>query len=164
MGKHMAPLFGAARYVCNKGNWDVSQLKLQKILYLAHMVYMGRTGKRLFEGPFQAWDYGPVQPYLYRKVSAFGARPIPDIFAGAGELREDEQEILDEACRHLLHKTPGQLVENTHTPHGAWAKNYVPGVRGITIPDGDILDEYRRRVDRASRKRPLPSSSRRVTT
>ncbi|WP_410207286.1 Panacea domain-containing protein [Bradyrhizobium japonicum] len=52
----------AARHICARGNWGVTNLALQKILYMAQMVHLGRTGQRLVDAEFQAWDYGPVEP------------------------------------------------------------------------------------------------------
>ena len=53
------PAYSAARYICARGDWRVTNLALQKILYLAHMVHLGRTGRALIDGEFEAWDYGP---------------------------------------------------------------------------------------------------------
>jgi uncharacterized phage-associated protein len=39
------PAYSAARYICARGDWRVTNLALQKILYLAHMVHLGRTGQ-----------------------------------------------------------------------------------------------------------------------
>lgn len=137
----------AARHICARGNWSVTNLALQKILYMAHMVHLGRTGSRLVDAQFQAWDYGPVEPDLYRKVRMFGDRPIQDIFFVAPVVEGmPERSTLDEACDFLLPKSPGELVAMTHWQNGAWAKHYVPGVRSIPIPDADIIAEYNARV------------------
>ena len=53
-----------------------------------------------------------------------------------------EEETLRDACEHLLAKSPGELVAMTHRQNGAWAKNYVPGIRSIVIPNADIIAEY----------------------
>ena len=137
------PANSAARYVCARGDWGVTNLALQKILYLAQMVHLGRTGERLVDGEFEAWDYGPVNPDLYRTVRIFGDKPIQNVFFGAPRIfGTPEEETLREACEHLLGKSPSELVAMTHQQNGAWAKNYVPGVRSIVIPDTDIVAEY----------------------
>lgn len=137
------PAYSAARYICARGDWRVTNLALQKILYLAHMVHLGRTGQGLIDGEFEAWDYGPVSPDLYRTVKIFGDRPIQNVFFGAPRVfGTPEEETLRDACKHLLAKSPGELVAMTHRPNGAWAKNYVPGIRSIVIPTADIVAEY----------------------
>ena len=138
--------FTAARRVCGRGNWQVTNLALQKILYLAQMIYMGENKMRLIDATFEAWDYGPVEPALYHKVKFFGAEPIQDIFVPAGIDGSREAAAIDQACDFLLARSPAELVAMTHWKSGAWAKNYRPGVRGIVIPDADILEEYQARV------------------
>jgi uncharacterized phage-associated protein len=139
------PAYSAARYVCASGDWGVTNLALQKILYLAHMVHLGRTGQRLIDGEFEAWDYGPVNPDLYRAVRIFGDKPIQNVFFGAPRIfGSPEEETLRDACEHLLKKSPSELVAMTHRQNGAWAKNYVPGIRSVAIPDADIIAEYAR--------------------
>jgi uncharacterized phage-associated protein len=136
----------AAEYICRKSGWTVTQLALQKILYLAHMVHLGRGNGPLVSGNFEAWDYGPVHPALYQKVKAFGAKPIPNVFWSTEPVFGSHKEILDEACDNLLGQSPGSLVQNTHRPDGAWALHYSPIARNIVIPTSAIIDEYKKRV------------------
>jgi uncharacterized phage-associated protein len=136
--------FAAARFICQASNWQVTNLALQKILYVAHMIHLGRTGEKLIKPAFEAWDYGPVVPKLYRIVRAFGSGPIQDVFSTERDIKDTpEGKTLASTCQALLKLTPGQLVALTHMKGGAWERNYLPGVRGIEIPTGDILDEYR---------------------
>lgn len=137
------------RFICEKGGWKVTNLQLQKILYLAQMIYMGRSGgERLVDTGFEAWDYGPVSPEVYHKVRMFGARSIEDVFFHARPFSDEDprRETLEEACNVLLPMSAGKLVEITHWKDGAWATHYEPGVRGLRIPDDDIFAEYGKRI------------------
>jgi hypothetical protein len=59
----------AARYACRMSGWSLTNLKLQKILYIARMVFVGRTKDQLLiDEAFKAWDFGPVLPSLYHRV------------------------------------------------------------------------------------------------
>jgi hypothetical protein len=59
----------AARYACKMSGWSLTNLKLQKILYIARMVFVGRTKDQLLiDEAFKAWDFGPVLPSLYHRV------------------------------------------------------------------------------------------------
>lgn len=140
----------AAQYICEKSDWSVTQLSLQKILYLAQMVHLGRYEKPIVAGNFEAWDYGPVHPSLYQKVKAFGSKPIPQVFWSKEAVDGTYKEVLDDACDNLLHLTPGQLVQNTHWQKGAWATHYVPSARNIIIQESSIIDEYKARMERSS--------------
>jgi uncharacterized phage-associated protein len=136
----------AARRACARSGWTLTNLQLQKILYIAHMLHMGRTrGDRLLKRPFEAWDYGPVQPNLYSRVRIFGSDPVQDIFFSAPDIdSEAEAEVIDTSVDILAPKKPSQLVAMTHRTGSAWAKNYRAGVHGIVIPDEDIIAEYDR--------------------
>jgi uncharacterized phage-associated protein len=136
------------KFICEAGNWNVTNLQLQKILYLTQMYALGLDEERLVDTEFEAWDYGPVAPNVYRQVRMFGSSPIKDVFMGARPFSADSKklEILHDACRYLLPMKPAELVEITHWNEGAWAKNYVPGVRGTKIPDSDIVEEFKVRL------------------
>jgi len=147
-----ARLDSVCRFICERGDWRVTNLQLQKILYVAQMYHMGRSnGERLVDTKFEAWDYGPVSPELYRRARMFGSSPIKNVFFDARDFREDDprRAELISVCDELLPMKPGALVDLTHWPHGAWAKNYVPGFRGIEIPDRDIAAEFRARLHAA---------------
>ena len=44
------------------------------------MFYLGENGKPLFYANFEAWDFGPVEPNLYKKLMNAGADNIPRWF------------------------------------------------------------------------------------
>lgn len=144
----ISPL-AAAKRICERSGWTISNLKLQKILYMAHMAYMGEhNGQPLIDGQFEAWDYGPVEPSVYRYAAPHGRDPICNAFYGVEEIDADSPEAvaLDQYTDALLHFSAPQLVDMTHWDRGAWARNYAHGARGVSIPDTDILDEYRSRT------------------
>lgn len=146
----------AARYLCERSGWTLTNLKLQKMLYLAQMIYMGEhDGARLIDSTFQAWDFGPVLPEIYGQVRTFGSGAIQDVFRffGSSSISEDQKKTLDGVYDQLKGKTAGQLVSITHWPGGAWAASYIPGIRGIPISDPSILNEYK---DRLARQQPKP--------
>jgi uncharacterized phage-associated protein len=135
----------AARWLCKKAEWQITNLKIQKLLYLAHMVYVGQNnGETLIRENFEAWDYGPVIPKIYHKAKLFGTLPVKDVFLNAKDISNTKEAgIIEKAEKQFSHLTPSQLVAITHLENGAWSKNYEPGVKGIVIPTEDILEEYR---------------------
>jgi uncharacterized phage-associated protein len=138
------PVLSAAKRLARISGWTLSNLELQKILYLSHMFYLGRTGgKPLVPGHFEAWDYGPVHPELYHRAKIFGSDHVENIFhANPEPMDGPERAILDEAYAEIGSLGPGRLVSATHKPGGAWDINYKPGVRHCVIPNADILREY----------------------
>src|SRR5205814_7409199 len=127
-----------------RSGWSLSNLEMQKLLYLAHMFYLGHTGEPLVDGHFEAWDYGPVHPVLYHRAKIFGSAPVENIFNAVADLTgpREEIEILDKFVERLSHAVPGKLVAITHWDEGAWAKHYQPGGRHVVIPNEDIRQEY----------------------
>ena len=142
--------FVAAERVCQLRESGVSNLPLNKILYFAQMVRLGRTDglKPLVSESFQAWDYGPVLPSIYRRARIYGSEVIPaSAFSShLAALSTVEDALIVEVTESLRDLTPGQLVALTHQDDGAWASHYVPGEKGIVIPNQDIFQEYFRRV------------------
>ncbi|MCH9844087.1 MAG: DUF4065 domain-containing protein [Alphaproteobacteria bacterium] len=135
--------FHAAKHLC-ESNKSITNLRLQKVLYIAHMFCLGQTKQPLISGNFEAWDLGPVHVKVYHKAKIFGNSPIDSkIFRSYDndEANEDLQ-YLDSATEHLKNYTTADLVAFTHRKNGAWHKNYQARVRGIIIPNSDILKEY----------------------
>ena len=137
-------VLSAAKRLAKRSNWTLSNLELQKILYLAHMFYLGRSkGEPLVSGHFEAWDYGPVHPDLYRIAKIFGSSAVENIFHSTPEIQDGLQaSMIDEAYDTIGKSGAGRLVNATHRTGGAWASHYIPGVLHCVIPNEDILREY----------------------
>lgn len=124
--------------------WNVSNLELQKILYITHMFYLGQNEKPLLIGEmFQAWDYGPVLPTLYHTLKDNKSEKINKKF---GKKPTNQPEQLESDCISELTKTlknfsSGKLVSITHRVGSAWDKYYVPNKNNI-IPTEAISKEY----------------------
>lgn len=143
--------FSAAKTLCELRKWEISNLSLQKILYLAHMYHLGvNSGAPLILEEFEAWNYGPVVPDLYHRMKPFGSDYVGNVFHWVESVTPDQEEYrsLQMAAEGTRHMSPGQLVANTHSDDGAWAKVYRPNLRGIKIPNSAILDEYNTRLAR----------------
>ena len=137
-------VLSAAKFAGEFLDWSKSHLYIQKLLYIAHMYYLGQNGgKPLVEGNFEASDYGPVHPALYHKAKIFGSDPVKNIFRSSPKIEDGtEKEMLKVVLEVLRDSSGAKLVAMTHREEGAWAKHYHPGTRGITIPNEDIIEEY----------------------
>lgn len=82
-----------------KAGDPVSNLKLQKLLYYVQGWHLGLHGKPAFEGSFQAWVHGPVNPDVYHQYKAFRWNPINEEVATptsiSSELTRHIDEVLD---------------------------------------------------------------------
>lgn len=75
---------------------EVSNLKLQKLLYYAQGHRLGTTGEPLFSDGIQAWAHGPVIPDVYHAYKEYGKGPIdPDAELGDDFTWDDFTEVED---------------------------------------------------------------------
>ncbi len=63
-------------YLAQKHSKRITQMQLQKLVYIAHGWYLAINGKPLINSQVQAWQYGPVIPELYQATKMYGADPI----------------------------------------------------------------------------------------
>ena len=67
----MATVFDVADFFIDIANMSeddqMTNLKLNKLLYYAQGVFLARTGKPLFDDDIEAWDLGPVVSCIYQK-------------------------------------------------------------------------------------------------
>jgi uncharacterized phage-associated protein len=110
---------------------SVSNLKLQKLLFLCHAFYLVETGRSLVRGSFEAWQYGPVHREAYDAFKRFGAKAITedaDKFDPVTGTRKPLAIPADRAALDVVRKvvrfygdwTPGELVGLTHAKNGPW--------------------------------------------
>ena len=136
----------------------VSHIKLQKLLYFAHGIYLVRTKNPLVSGYFEAWQYGPVHPAAYKAFKHAGRGPIGFRATGqdplTGERREiiklDDSHVADLLRQVLLTygKMPaGRLVDLSHAKDSPWAhvvaKARTQVAFGLRIPDTVISERFR---------------------
>lgn len=109
----------------------IGHVKLQKLMYFAHGMHLLETGEPLVSGNFEAWQYGPVHPAVYRAFKSAGAKRIDfrgereDIISGRVEM---VPAATDPFARHAVTRvlmTLGKmrdfdLVELSHAPGGPW--------------------------------------------
>lgn len=55
---------------------NITNLKLQKLLYYAQGVFLAATDRPLFREDILAWQYGPVVEEVYQKFKVYGANGI----------------------------------------------------------------------------------------
>lgn len=135
----------------------ITNLALQKLLYFAHGIHMKRGKGPLVSGYFEAWQYGPVHPAVYRAFKRNGAEPIAfravkqDPLTGrTSELPiPDDMAVVDlisDVVRHFGPMSPGRLVDLSHAKGSPWSvvvdKARTNVAFGMRIPDNVILDRF----------------------
>ncbi len=110
-----------------KKNKEISNLKLQKLLYYAQAWHLALYGKPLFLDPIQAWVHGPVVPSVFRQYKDYAWRPITE---------EVKAETLSDLTFHLKEVTrvygefDATTLERMTHQEGPWKE-----ARGSLAPD-----------------------------
>lgn len=147
----------------------ITNLALQKLLYFAHGLFLTKTKNPLVSGYFEAWQYGPVHPSVYRAFKSAGAEPIVTRAASqdplTGRRRElpepNDMAVLDlvsDVMRFYGPMAPGRLVDLAHAKDSPWSaivdKARTNVAFGMRIPDSVILERFRHhKVSVGSRSR-----------
>jgi uncharacterized phage-associated protein len=136
----------------------VSNLKLQKLLFLCHAFYLVNTGRPLVRGSFEAWQYGPVHREAYDAFKSFGAQPITndaDKFDPVTGTRKpltlpEDRDVLDVVHKVIEFyggKSPSELVRLTHAEEGPWdhvvAAAATSANLGLKISDHIIVERFK---------------------
>jgi len=146
-----------ANYFLRKGEKEgiaITNMKLQKLVYIAQGWYLALQGNPLFGEEIQAWQHGPVIPSLYHTFKMFGRTPITnrayEFDFESEELAEPRVERSDRETRSILDKvwevykgfTPVALRKMTHTEGTPWSQTYEDGCMGKAIPVDIIKAHY----------------------
>jgi uncharacterized phage-associated protein len=129
---------------------ELSNLKLQKLLYYGQGHHLAEEHRPLFPEQIQAWSHGPVVPEVYHQYKGCGSSTI--------ELPTDDPFTWDEVDRKtadLLSRvwntyggfSAGRLRSMTHSER-PWQAHFRPDERGIVIPDSEIEHYFSGRKNR----------------
>lgn len=123
-----------ANYVLDyaeKNEITVTNLRLQKITFFCHAWFLVSTNKPLIKQNFEAWEFGPVLPYLFRIFKKFGDQKITSrakkldpktgnkIIARI-DMDECEESLLESIVSFYSRLSVNQLVELSHASGGPW--------------------------------------------
>lgn len=107
-----------ANYILNKAkkaNINVTNMKLQKILYYVQGYFLAKFDRPLFPDEIQAWKFGPVVPNVYYEFSPFGSE---ELFAlGEADMTScdmQEVELIDSVINDKLQLSARALMLSTH--------------------------------------------------
>jgi uncharacterized phage-associated protein len=124
-----------------RDGYPLTQMHIQKLVYLAHGWNLAVNGKELVEDEIEAWDFGPVIRKLHDALAIFGAKKIgrllrwnDDVPSSAerfgpaiGEFAEKEIDVIHEVWKNYKGFEAFKLSALTHAPGGPWSKTYEKG-------------------------------------
>jgi len=123
----------------------IINLKLNKLIYIAHGYYWGNVDKPLITNGelAEAWKYGPVYRSIYNIFGRFGVNVIPVMYAGMSNRVEsfdqDTIEFLNLVWDRFKDLQPWRLVQMLHQKESpwylTWHRDRGKYTSGSSIPD-----------------------------
>lgn len=152
-------------YVNKNTENQLTQLKLQKILYYVYVTCLVKHDLKLFKDPIEKWKFGPVVSSVYHKYKSMGSTHIEkpeDSYIFNDEDEDDfsfevipfnEKDIIsaldsdvisdiNSEIEELSSLSPFALVEKTHREE-AWKKfekHIANGAQGLKYSDKEIKE------------------------
>lgn len=97
-------------------DFDVTNMKLNKLLFLVYKEYKKKFQTLFFENNFRAWEYGPVYLGVYHKYRDFGNKVVDADDSYYGNLNQEQinliQTVLQKEDNYI--KSAYQLRRETH--------------------------------------------------
>lgn len=151
--------FDSANRVGYIYDWDITNLRIQNLLYISHVVALGMYNKKLISNEkFNASVYGPILPSVYQRLSVRGSSNIKSSHLLSGFFRKNRMNpssknypvnkdellginIIDNVCKALSEKKQYELISLTHRKGGSWYETVLRSSIGCDIKEEDILNE-----------------------
>jgi uncharacterized phage-associated protein len=147
-----------------KGSGGLTQMQLQKLVFIANGFYAAFKGEPLVKDTFEAWDFGPVARDLREHTQYYGSRKITDpisrddkdfsyLLTGKRNY-EPYRANLDAAKKSIVEAVFSRygdmdgsaLSRLTHQPDTPWHKAYQKG-RNTRISLDDVMSHYSHIID-----------------
>jgi uncharacterized phage-associated protein len=136
----------------------LTHIAIQKLLYFAHALFLVENKRPLVSGYFEAWQYGPVHPAVFRAFRGSGKSPITAHALSADPVTGVITSLpapASPAARNVVRRiiaqygfmSPSRLVDISHAKGAPWdvivnkAKTSV--ALGMRIPDTLIVERFR---------------------
>lgn len=104
---------------------DLTNMKINKLLYFAQGHYLRKYGAPLFSDGIEAWEHGPVVPEVYSTYKGYGDLPIRSYNADMiSDVTPEAEEIMYGVAREYGRYTASALRNMTHVVGSPWSKSY----------------------------------------
>lgn len=111
--------------------FELTKIEVLKLIYFIYEEYAKNHETPLFEDRIEAWDYGPVIPDVYFKLSPYYREKIDikdkesekikfDLKVATSENKKDIMEAIDNVICKYNGMEPFKLVDITHKKGGPW--------------------------------------------
>lgn len=121
----------------------VTNMKLQKLVYIAHGYFLAIFGEPLIENDIHAFEWGPVIPVLYKDLKAYKANTVDQLIPV-----EKNSYLADGSARLIVDKvwdaygkfSAADLSRITHMPETPWSEIW--GTNKYAVIPNDLIREH----------------------
>jgi uncharacterized phage-associated protein len=121
----------------------LTNLKLQKLIYIANGWHLSYFDEVLFDEQIEAWTYGPVVPsiyHLYKQYGSFGINDVGCMHWFSASINS----LLETVWEAYANISAVKLVAMTHRPGTPWSETFKEGSgKGDVIPTDLIRKHFR---------------------
>ena len=110
-------------------NNDMTNMKLQKLLYYAQGTSIALYDRKLFNEDIYKWQYGPVVPNVYHHYKIHGSGIIPASDVDLSTLDEKQIDILEDVYDFFGQFSAIKLMNLTHS-ESPWQEADMDGIIG----------------------------------
>lgn len=124
---------------------SLTNMQLQKLVYIAHGYFLARQNRPLFYNNIHAFEWGPVIPNLYKLLRQYGAGEVAEFIATDEQPivpESEEMDVIREVWDDYKEMSGLELSDLTHRQGSPWSETWRQNQFGV-IPDDLIADYYR---------------------
>ncbi len=130
-------------YIMGDAFDDLTNTKLNKLLYFAQGHYLSEYGEPLFDDAIEAWEQGPVIPAVYEAYKLNGDEPMNGYdVPSPSEVPPEAEDILFGVARRYGKYTASALRNMTSIVDSPWSQVYEEGTEHMEIPVSSIRDYF----------------------
>lgn len=140
---------------------EVSPMKLQKLLYFCHADFLVSQNRPLLKQKFEAWDYGPVNPGIYKAFKHFQDLPITarteafdpltaEKYLPICQLQGDDLAFLRSRFDFYKRFSAIALSDLSHSRSGPWRQArslYANGLNAQRMMTAELIRSHHRLFD-----------------
>jgi uncharacterized phage-associated protein len=135
--------------LAKKEGKQLTNMQLQKLVYVAHGWCLALLRKPLFYNDVKAWPWGPVIPSLYNRLKKYGKGVVSDTIPTDHDPVDPHTEDMSliKSVWDAYKEFDGlQLSAMTHTEGTPWAETW-KSIKYGKISDESIAQHYRQLAD-----------------
>lgn len=154
--------FAVANCILDYEKTGITNLKLQKLIFLAYGIHLALYKEKLYSSQIQAWKLGPVVKDIYDEFKNHGRNEITtraNVLTGDNDFEppsipdeyQKEKMSVIATCLYYGNKSASELVNITHQMN-CWKKAYekspvdsdfiIKGAIPSLISDDDIFEDF----------------------